>query len=89
MKKKVFLQPKLKKKRNIKNERNYKWMSIHSFIMSKWEFFCPMQSQGKLFPESDLTSLQSGLHVPKNEAITSHLDAPTPKNYYLHEERKI
>ena len=48
-----------------------------------------MQSQGKLFPESDLTSLQSGLHVPKNEAITSHLDAPTPKNYYLHEERKI
>jgi len=65
-------------------------MDVYPFFHHvKVRIFCPMQSQGKLFPESDLTSLQSGLHVPKNEAITSHLDAPTPKNYYLHEERKI
>jgi len=52
-------------------------MDVYPFFHHvKVRIFCPMQSQGKLFPESDLTSLQSGLHVPKmncllNDIITS------------------
>jgi len=51
--------------------------------------FCPRQSQSKLLFENGLTSSQVGLHIPKNEVISSHPNAPTPKNYYHHEERLI
>ena len=75
MKKKVFLQPKLKKK-NIKNERDYKWMSIHSFIMSKWEFFALCKATANSFLKVTWQACKVGCTFLKmncllNDIITS------------------